>query len=109
MLQYDPKLHILRQVIREVEVEYSVRYLNNTIHIELDVPSILAQLSNRLTTLASAYKEETGSSHYNSVNFAEAVKQADLCIHFGPHSITAEPSYEVRQCVVDNGYKLKEH
>ena len=107
MLEHNPKMHILKHVINEVEAAYSLEHGSNTIHINLDVDCILAQVVDKIKLLTNAYIESTGASHFNSANFADTVKEADICIHLGPHSIIAERSTEVRQCIVDNGYKVK--
>ena len=107
MLEHNPQMHVLKQAINQVEVAYSMEHRNNTTHINLDIDYILSQVADKVSKLANAYREHTGASYFNSTNFADTVKEADICIHLGTHSITAERSTEVRQCVVDNWIQSK--
>ncbi len=80
--------------------------MENIIHIDLNIESILKQLDIRLNKFSSIYKEEIGDNIRRATDIGNNVNASPIRIYLADSFIEAKREFTKETSLVSNGYKI---
>jgi len=106
VISYNPQMNILTQIVKDIEVSYSIEKRENTICIDLDIESIMKQLDIQLYKFSGIYREETGDSLTRATIVSNNISNAPIRIYLGDKFIDVRREFKEETSLVSTGYKI---